>query len=305
MAITIPEEEMDLSRRLMRPAWVALGLQNDIFSWQKEYDTAIRNGDSDVVNAVWVLMGEHSITADEAKDLCKIKIKESIATYMVVLKEALNNMEISPDLRKYMEITLYSISGNGVWSLDCPRYHPNVSFNERQLFRMKNGVSKAFEIHQKGDLTSTNKYNIVLPDVSLASDINALLVPSKDATVSLSQTTKTDTASGAEISSGIESTEPTEKSYLSQAEYLMLKRWLPDLGDEVRYAMLYPTQYVRNSLCIYYQVVSAPSQYLKSLPSKGVRDQAIDALNVWVKISAQSLGTIKSVISLLHDASLM
>lgn len=142
MAITIPEEEMDLCRRVMRPAWIVAGLTNDLFSWQKEYEASIENGQSHVVNAIWVLMREHSITIDEAKDLCRRKIKEHIADYVQVVEENRNNMDLSLDLRKYIDCMQYSLSGNVVWSRLCPRYHPTASYNELQLARMKYGLEK-------------------------------------------------------------------------------------------------------------------------------------------------------------------
>lgn len=142
MAITIPEEEMDLCRRLMRPAWIVAGLTNDLFSWQKEYEASIENNQSHVINAIWVLTREHSITIDEAKDLCRQKIKEHIAEYVRIVEENRNNMSISSDLRKYIDCMQYSLSGNVVWSKLCPRYHPTASFNELQLARMKYGVDK-------------------------------------------------------------------------------------------------------------------------------------------------------------------
>lgn len=44
IAITIPEEETDSCRELMRYAWMAAGLINDLFSWQKAYKASRRNG---------------------------------------------------------------------------------------------------------------------------------------------------------------------------------------------------------------------------------------------------------------------
>ncbi|KKY15989.1 putative geranylgeranyl pyrophosphate synthase [Diplodia seriata] len=52
-------------------------------------------------------------------------------------------------------------------------------------------------------------------------------------------------------------------------------------------------------------MVMAPFHYLKSLPSKGVREKAIDALNVWVKASSESLETIKVIVGDVHALSLM
>ena len=141
MAITIPEEESELCAQLMRPAWIAAGLTNDLFSWEKEYEAAMRNGQPDVVNAIWVLMGEHSITADQAKELCRQKIKVAVADYLQVIEENCNNTNISLDLRKYIVAMQYSLSGNVVWSLQCPRYHPEAQYNQLQLLRMKHGVA--------------------------------------------------------------------------------------------------------------------------------------------------------------------
>ena len=42
MGITISEEELDTCKRLLRPAYVALALTNDLFSWEKEYDVTTR-----------------------------------------------------------------------------------------------------------------------------------------------------------------------------------------------------------------------------------------------------------------------
>lgn len=146
MGISIPEEEMNLCRRLMRPAWIAAGLTNDYYSWEKEYQASLENGQTHVVNAIWVLMREHSLTVDQAKDLCSQKIKENVAEYLLIVEENRNNEDISLDLRRYIECMQYTLSGNVVWSKLCPRYHPAVSYNESQLLRMRHGL-KEYPIH--------------------------------------------------------------------------------------------------------------------------------------------------------------
>ncbi|KAI9841642.1 MAG: hypothetical protein M1837_000489 [Sclerophora amabilis] len=52
-------------------------------------------------------------------------------------------------------------------------------------------------------------------------------------------------------------------------------------------------------------IIFAPFKYIKSLPSKGVRDILIDALDVWFRIPKRSLNIIKEVVDLLHTSSLM
>ncbi len=51
--------------------------------------------------------------------------------------------------------------------------------------------------------------------------------------------------------------------------------------------------------------MTALRSYIDSLPSKGVREAAADALNLWFNIPQEDLVIIKRVSGLLHSASLM
>ena len=123
MAITIPAAELEKMEDLTMPAWAAAVLLNDIFSWEKERDAVSRCGKKGVINAVSVLMSEHHIGEKEAiaklRDITKTYVKE----YVEIFEREKNNHTLSTELRRYMEAMLYSLSGNTVWSLSCPRYH--------------------------------------------------------------------------------------------------------------------------------------------------------------------------------------
>ena len=137
MAITIPEHETDLCKQLVGPAFAAISLTNDLFSWEKERDAAERDGYPHVVNAIWVLMREHSITELEARQLCREEIKKFVDKSVRVSEDASRNGDISLDLRKYVEAIQYSLSGNLVWSIYCPRYHSEASYNDDQHLMME------------------------------------------------------------------------------------------------------------------------------------------------------------------------
>ena len=123
MGLTIPYEELELSKQLARPGFVALSLTNDLYSWNKERDAAKRDGLDHVVNAIWVIMRELSVTEVEAERICRIKIKESVAEFVRMVEEVRKSAQVSLDTKKYVEAIQYSVSGNLVWSLSCPRYH--------------------------------------------------------------------------------------------------------------------------------------------------------------------------------------
>jgi hypothetical protein len=143
MGITIPEEEIELCSELSRSAYIIFGLQNDLFSWEKELEASIKNGQNHVVNALFVLMREHNISIDEAKELCKEKIHEYEANYIRTLRDVEQNRELSHDLKKYVEALQFASTGNTLWSMTCPRYHKSIDFNPRQKSMMEKGVGMA------------------------------------------------------------------------------------------------------------------------------------------------------------------
>ena len=154
MAITIPEHEMSLCRKLTQPAWAAIGLSNDLFSWEKEYAAFRENNLPNVVNAIWILMREHSITVEKAKQLCRVEIKKKITEYLQILEENRNDPALTLDLRKYLDSMQYFIVGNIVWSKDCPRYNAQASYNDSQLSMMDYGVAVR-SAEKSGDIAPT------------------------------------------------------------------------------------------------------------------------------------------------------
>lgn len=132
---------MGLCAELVLPAVIAASLTNDLFSYEKEYEVAQAAGLPDVVNALWVLMSEHKISLKEAKAMCRMRIKEEVAQYAHIVRETQSRNDLSNDVKRYIELMQYSVSGNVVWSLQCPRYHRNMQYNERQLLREKHGIA--------------------------------------------------------------------------------------------------------------------------------------------------------------------
>ena len=149
MGISIPEEELDLCHELANTAYLNVGLTNDLYSWQKEYETAVAMGQDYVVNIVSVLMEEHDISEEKAKAMCREKIKATVVDFRKIVEDTKERNDVSVELKKYLEALLYSMSGNLVWSLECPRYHHWASYNERQLDWMKNGIPRSDKISTK------------------------------------------------------------------------------------------------------------------------------------------------------------
>ena len=92
---------------------------------------------------------------DDAKALCRKKIKENVAEYVHVVERNKMRTDLSLDLRKYIESLQYSLSGNVVWSLRCPRYHPEISYSKSQQEYMTNGIPRS--LNGKNDRTPRNE----------------------------------------------------------------------------------------------------------------------------------------------------
>ncbi|KAI8628366.1 fusicoccadiene synthase [Xylariaceae sp. FL1651] len=122
MALTIPDDEYQMCMEMARPGYAALGLTNDLFSWDKErYDAKIAGLDY-VFNAIWVIMKERSVNEGTAKEICCSEIKKYVSIFQQTVKDTRDDASLSKDLRTYLEAVLFSISGNLVWSMYCPRY---------------------------------------------------------------------------------------------------------------------------------------------------------------------------------------
>ncbi|TVY73247.1 Ophiobolin F synthase [Lachnellula suecica] len=52
-------------------------------------------------------------------------------------------------------------------------------------------------------------------------------------------------------------------------------------------------------------ITKAPYIYISSLPSKGARDELLDALNTWYQVPEASVATIRKVVEIMHNVSLM
>ena len=111
-AISIPEKEEEICKKLMLPAVIAASLTNDLFSYEKEFEAAQSTGSLSITNALWVLMNEHSITLEAAKLLCRARIKEEVAKYVQILQTLIHRNDLCSDSKRYIELMQYSVSGN-------------------------------------------------------------------------------------------------------------------------------------------------------------------------------------------------
>lgn len=98
MGLSIPDHEHNLCMELARPGYAALGLTNDLYSWEKERRDAKRQGKDHVFNAIWVIMKEQGVGEDEAKTICSAAVRDLIGEYSAIVQRTRDNMALSRDL---------------------------------------------------------------------------------------------------------------------------------------------------------------------------------------------------------------
>ena len=123
-------DQQETCLKLSEPFWLQTAMVNDYHSWERERDAAGDNGT--VTNAIWVLMNRHAMTLEEARAACRAKAKEYAVEYLRVVEDAKTRDDLCHEAKQLLYMLSYGISGNAVWSLRCPRYHPDEEFTVAQ-----------------------------------------------------------------------------------------------------------------------------------------------------------------------------
>jgi hypothetical protein len=77
---------------------------------------------------------------DDAKKICRRLVRKNLDEYLGVVKQAKERGIYSNDLLRFLDVLIYSVLGNAVWSSGCPRYHESVQFSEQQLGWITHGI---------------------------------------------------------------------------------------------------------------------------------------------------------------------
>ena len=123
MGMTLtPQEDAELGR-IIRPCFAALALTNDYFSFDREIE---EEDTSVLINSVAIVMHLQNLDTPSAKVVIKDIIRKYEKEFMRQIDEYKQQKGSVPEKsERYMEAMSYQVSGNLVWSLNCPRYNPD------------------------------------------------------------------------------------------------------------------------------------------------------------------------------------
>ncbi|PLB50378.1 geranylgeranyl pyrophosphate synthase [Aspergillus steynii IBT 23096] len=246
-------EEQEHVYPIVRPCYAALGLANDFYSFDVEYDELCNTEATSMTNCIWLYMQWENLPIAKAKE----RVREITSRYEAeFLERSQHFCENSPcsneRTRYYLHALAHMVTGNISWSQHCPRYHPALRDGASKCFGLADGVAPSPEPEAKLSKLRTDQMGL-----------------NREDTIHVECTQPTRNPS---YSSGTSISEFSEKD----------KR--PLLGTEHVYA---------------------PFEYISPLPSKGIRDSFIDSLNTWLGSPERVVNQVKSIISTLHNASLI
>lgn len=295
MGDNIPEEEEALVRHIFEPAETALVLTNDYWSWGKEYDLFLRTG-ARIVNSVDLLCRTQDISVDEAQESVRRLIVANEQEYVRRKTEFLAaNPTISNTLRRYVEVCGVVVAGNHYWCTVCPRHH---SWKDAQ-------TTHSHPDRPQG--TTTTEAVVVKVTKELApaesDDPNSQRTPS-------GSSSEVSSHAGAGPNTRLLSPVPDRASDATTAcTTLDSKKAFgeheakPNLGKTVSASTEDSSH--RAAEPTRSPPLDDPIDYIKSMPSKGVRTMFLQAMNQWFKVSDSDLETVDTVVKSLHNASLI
>ncbi|KUL89338.1 hypothetical protein ZTR_03640 [Talaromyces verruculosus] len=265
MGIILTSEEEESLAPIVKPCYAALGLANDYFSFDVEWEElqADDSGKKTMTNLVWLFMQWYKIDIAEAKERVREVTNQYEREYQQQVKvfmatEGKGNAKIGT----YLKALGHQIPGNVVWSLRCARYHPELCEDASKLLSGDHGISrgkhfpyKEKEASKSTDLSRSPRKS---PSDSEASDDSRSLIWSA-----------------------------SHKSSVSSASSVEENNWSPK----------------RESLHDAHML--GPAEYISALPSKGIRESFIHALNVWLMLPDYLVNQINQIAHTLHNASLM
>lgn len=128
MTLTAKEDEQ--LAEVVRPCFASLALANDYFSFDREWEISKLPGAPKPVNAVWHYMRWHGVDVPSAKRLARDAANRYEAMFLEFCHSfRMKHSPVSKKIDQYLDAIAHQVSGNVVWSLNCPRYHPEFRYD--------------------------------------------------------------------------------------------------------------------------------------------------------------------------------
>ncbi|KAL4801265.1 isoprenoid synthase domain-containing protein [Aspergillus unguis] len=135
MGILLTKEEQRLIEPLVKPCYAALGLANDYFSFDIEWEEFQHEDKATMTNAVWLFMQWENLDVEQAKERVRNVVNQYEKQYLNNIAGYAAGCKEDDKILGYLNAQKYQIPGNLAWSLRCPRYHPELCEEASKLLQ--------------------------------------------------------------------------------------------------------------------------------------------------------------------------
>lgn len=307
--ITLTDEELSDLEPLTWLAFTHMILWHDYMSWDKEAATYLeREEGGSNMSAVQVYMNMHGMDPKAAKEHVLVELGRIEDEYCETKDKYIAENAPQKHILHYIGLIEMVMAGNTLWHISSRRYNMSTDLPSREDVGKVNGapldLEAAVAAAKVQDTDSDEGYaegsasdsgsgdgftrcpsEVAIPirRVSYAPDHFRLPGASSNRACQAffhNQKTEYTTMEPADLSSSSKSKKREKGVSLTVPPCL----W-PAEKDE--------------------KTILAPYVYLSTQPSGGARDKLIDALNNWYFVPTEPLAIIRSIIRLIHNASLM
>lgn len=286
MGVTLTEEEDAQLEPIRKPGFIALALAYDYLSFDREYLEFSDSGQVGTLsNAVWLYMQWNDVNVDVAKSVILGVTRQNEDIFLEnCTRYRRENENMSQKLSRHLYALEYQISGNVVWSLNSPRYHPEARYDPNAGLEDEltaKSMPEALGINYEARfIHKAEEY----PDQPSVINPHLRIVNSRKSSAETCLTTSDETGSISDSSDSRSSLDSASSS--SEIEKTVVIRSPKSVSLDSRHAR-------------------APVEYIKSLPSGGARDVFINALAIWLNVPPLAVSRVKSIGNRLHSASLI
>ncbi|KAF3310904.1 hypothetical protein TWF173_009142 [Orbilia oligospora] len=253
-------------------------LTNDLYSAENEWIAQVGMDKPGLpTSSLYIIMRLHDVSLGEAKEVLKRKWLEIESSFIKVRERLITECgpHLALEYARYLSCLQYAVAGLVIFSKEGPRYalHKDPGNNPlcpRQEHKIK-------DLPRKTQSSSKNGANGT-SHINGASATGAHSLTNRHAVENGHGHSELQNARGelaAKTANGMPEIRADKAPWLSK---------YTKLSDEVNLE---------------------PYDYIKSMPSKGIRNVAIDALDIWYMVPQRSLEIAKNIIGMLHTSSLI
>jgi ophiobolin F synthase len=130
IGVAVTDEEFAEIEDVAFPAYAAIGLANDYFSFDRGSAERKETSNTEpMTNAVWVCMQCSDVDVAQAKELVRTKILFYEDEYLSRKSAFFSKNPASDKFRLCFDGISQMVIGHVVWSLKCPRYYPEHRYD--------------------------------------------------------------------------------------------------------------------------------------------------------------------------------